>query len=156
MLRIIKVKTEGDVQNIRSLFEEYAASLNFDLNFQHFDQEVANLPGEYSEPHGCLLLARSDDHVAGCIALRKMDDGICEMKRLYVRPQFRQLGLGKMLVQAIIEKARQKGYRSMRLDTVPAMERAQALYRSFGFQEIGPYRYNPIDGAVFMELTLQS
>ena len=155
-MRIIEATTDEDIQHIRSLFEEYAASLDFDLDFQHFDQEVANLPGEYSEPHGCLLLARSDDHVAGCIALRKMEDGICEMKRLYVKPQFRQLGLGKMLMQAIIDQARQKGYRAMRLDTVPTMERAQALYRSFGFQEIGPYRYNLIEGAVFMELTLQS
>ncbi len=155
MLKILAAITNEDMRHIRALFEEYAASLDFDLNFQHFDQELAHLPGEYSEPHGCLLLARSDDLVAGCIALRAMDDGICEMKRLYVRPQFRKLGLGKMLVQAIIEKARQKGYRAMRLDTVPAMERAQALYRSFGFQEIAPYRYNPIEGAVFMELVLQ-
>ena len=153
-LRIVQVETEQDFQTARTLFTEYAVSLGFDLDFQHFDQELAGLPGSYALPAGCLLLAMRGDQAIGCAALRRLEEGVCEMKRLYVRPGFRGLGIGRRLAQAIIAKARQIGYARMRLDTVPSMKEAQVLYRSLGFTEIPPYCYNPIVGATFMELDL--
>ena len=155
MLRIIPAKPEQDLELIRELFKEYASSLGFDLDFQDFKEELANLPGDYAPPDGCILLAKDKEQIAGCVALRKMGEDICEMKRLYVRPEFRGKGIGRKLSVAIIDKARDIGYKYMRLDTVPAMKQAIALYRSLGFEEIKPYRYNPIEGATFMELTLK-
>ena len=155
MLRIIPAKPEQDLELIRELFKEYASSLGFDLDFQDFKTELANLPGDYAPPDGCILLAKDKEQIAGCVALRKMGEDICEMKRLYVRPEFRGKGIGRKLSVAIIDKARDIGYKYMRLDTVPAMKQAIALYRSLGFKEIKPYRYNPIEGATFMELTLK-
>lgn len=154
MLSLIQPRDSGGLQCVRTLFEEYAASLNFDLCFQNFDEELANLPGEYSPPQGCIFLALQDGEPAGCVTLHRLDDGICEMKRLYVRPPFRALGIGKVLAEAIIAEARRKGYKKMCLDTVPSMLEAQALYESLGFQDIEPYRYNPVCGTRFMELTL--
>jgi ribosomal protein S18 acetylase RimI-like enzyme len=154
MLRIIKAGINEDIQNVRLLFEEYANSLGFDLDFQNFDNELKTLPGEYSEPGGCLLLAFYNGQLAGCVALRKLQNEICEMKRLYVRPHFRNLKIGKTLAEAIIEEAKKIGYVYMRLDTVPSMKKAQELYTSLGFKEIPAYRYNPISGAMFMELKL--
>jgi ribosomal protein S18 acetylase RimI-like enzyme len=136
------------------LFVEYADSLGFDLSFQGFDNELRNLPGDYARPGGCLLLAASQGQAAGCVALRPLEEGICEMKRLYVRPKFRGVGIGRALAEAVIKKARELGYSRMRLDTVPAMEAARALYASLGFEPTGSYRYNPMEGAVFMELRL--
>jgi ribosomal protein S18 acetylase RimI-like enzyme len=154
MLRIEPANTTEALQCVRLLFGEYAAALGIDLGFQNFDHELASLPGDYAPSDGRLLLAIYENQVAGCVALRKFDEGICEMKRLYVRPQFRGLHIGQSLVQAVIDEARKIGYVRMRLDTLPSMKSARALYQSFGFQEIPPYRFNPIEGTTFMELML--
>ena len=132
---------------------EYARSLGFSLCFQDFDKELAHLPGDYSAPEGRLLLAEYQGQPAGCVALHKLDAEICEMKRLYVRPQFRQLKIGRALAESVINEARGIGYCRMRLDTIaPLMSTAVSLYRQLGFQEIAPYRTNPIEGALYMEL----
>jgi ribosomal protein S18 acetylase RimI-like enzyme len=144
-----------DIAQARELFLEYAQSLGFSLCFQNFDKELDGLPGDYSPPTGRLLLAEYECQVAGCVALHQLDDDICEMKRLYLRPQFRGRGVGRALADRIIAEARQIGYRRMRLDTVePVMKDAVAMYRKIGFREIAPYRNNPIAGALHMELEL--
>ncbi|MGC1789070.1 MAG: GNAT family N-acetyltransferase [Terriglobales bacterium] len=143
------------IEEVRSLFLEYASSLGFSLCFQSFDEELKSLPGAYGPPSGRLLLARSADHAAGCIALRPLQPGICEMKRLYVRAEDRGRGLGQILVDRLIADARAIGYKRMRLDTVgSAMQDAIALYRRMGFKEIAPYSSIPIDSALWMELML--
>ena len=139
------------MQIARDLFIEYANSLDIDLCFQNFDKELAELPGDYSVPAGRLLLVEHEGKIAGCVALRKIDDKICEMKRLYVKPGFRGLKIGKTLAEKIIEEARTIGYKKMRLDTLPQMREAINMYKSLGFEEIEPYRYNPGQGALFME-----
>ncbi len=143
-----------DVALVRELFMEYAASLGFDLSFQGFDREVSSLPGDYAPPRGALLLAVDRSDPAGCVGLRAWDEGTCEMKRLYVRSAHRGKGVGSSLVRRLLEEARARGYRRMRLDTVPGMDAAIALYRAAGFREIAPYRVNPIPGALFLELDL--
>jgi len=154
-MRLSRATTPDDIQNARQLFEEYAASLGFSLCFQNFDQELASLPGKYSAPSGCLLLAYSNEQLAGCIALRQLDTETCEMKRLFVRPDFRGARLGKVLVEAIIAEARAIGYKRMCLDTVPGkMDRAIGLYEAIGFRDVEPYYDNPVEGARFMELHL--
>ena len=154
MLRIYPAKTDKDLEIVRALLVEYVDSLGFDLVFQNFEEELRNLPGEYAAPEGCLLLAKYQGQPAGCVALRKLSDSICEGKRLYVRPQFRGLKIGRKLVEAIIAEARRIGYSSIRGDTVPSMQIAQALYASLGFKEIEPYCRNPVEGAKFIELKL--
>ena len=139
----------------RELFLEYAQSLGFSLCFQGFDQELAALPGDYAPPDGRLLLAYAAASPAGCIALHKLEQNTCEMKRLYVRPRFRGLHLGRVLVERIFGAARAIGYARMRLDTVePIMPEAVRMYRAMGFREIPPYRANPLPGALYMELEL--
>ena len=144
------VRESSDVEEVRTLVREYAASLPFALDFQDFDRELNELPGDYAPPKGALLLARG----AGCVALRPIDGTTCEMKRLYVRPSARGTGLGRRLAEAAITEARTLGYKRMRLDTVPGMDSAQSLYERLGFEDIAPYRSNPIPGARFLELQL--
>jgi len=150
-----QTESAAQIAQARELFLEYAQSLGFSLCFQNFDKELANLPGDYSPPDGRLLLAEYDAQLAGCVALRKLEDRICEMKRLYLRPDFRGKRLGRRLADRIIEEARQIGYQRMRLDTVePVMKDAVAMYRRIGFREIAPYCTNPMAGALYMELVL--
>jgi putative acetyltransferase len=154
-MQLIQATTSEHVQNARQLFEEYAAAIGISLCFQNFDQELAELPGKYSPPQGRLLLAYSDRELAGCIALRSLDSNTCEMKRLFLRPDFRGKGLGRVLVETIINEGRSIGYERMRLDTLPGtMDTAIALYRAIGFKEIPAYYDNPVEGATFMELVL--
>ena len=155
MVKLKQVESEEEVEQARGLFEEYAAWLGFNLCFQNFDKELSELPGDYAPPNGGLFLALENGQVAGCVALRKIDEGIGEMKRLYVRPEFRGKGLGRTLTQTIIEAARDLGYQRLRLDTLPGkMDQAIAMYRSLGFKDIERYYNNPYEAAAFMELTL--
>jgi len=147
---LVVVRERSDVEEVRALVREYAASLPFALDFQDFDRELNELPGDYAPPKGALLLARG----AGCVGLRPIAKTTCEMKRLYVRPSARGTGLGRRLAEAAITEARTLGYKRMRLDTVPGMDSAQSLYERLGFEDIAPYRANPIPGARFLELQL--
>lgn len=154
VFELVHVTSEAQLEEVRRLFLEYAEFLGFDLGFQGFEEEIARLPGEYAPPEGRLLLATWGEEPSGCVALRKIGGETCEMKRLFVREQFRGQGLGRILARAIIGEAREAGYRYMRLDTVPKLVNAIGLYRALGFKEIDSYRYNPIDGASFWELDL--
>jgi len=154
-ITILPVTTDEEVKATRELFVEYGQSLGFSLCFQSFDQEYASLPGKYAPPRGRLLLAEVDGQPAGCVALRPLETGVCEMKRLYVRPEFRGLKLGRRLAETIINEARLIGYQLMRLDTVAdKMPEAVALYRTLGFREIAPYTVNPEASVIFLELEL--
>jgi len=154
-ITILPVVTDAEIKTTRELFVEYGQSLGFSLCFQSFDQEYASLPGKYAPPRGRLLLAEVDGRPAGCVALRPLETGVCEMKRLYVRPEFRGLHLGRHLAEVIINEAKLIGYQLMRLDTVAdKMQSAVALYRTLGFREIAPYTVNPESSVLFMELEL--
>jgi putative acetyltransferase len=154
-LAVLQAVTPAQIAQARELFLEYAKSLGFSLCFQNFDQELAGLPGDYAPPGGRLLLAESQGKLAGCVALHMLEDDVCEMKRLYLRPKFRGQGLGRVLAEAVIAEARQIRYERMRLDTVgPVMKDAVAMYRKLGFREIAPYRANPMPGTLYLELRL--
>jgi putative acetyltransferase len=156
MINLIQAQSARNVDTARALFLEYQQWLGLSLCFQNFDKELAELPGKYAPPTGRLILAFEDDEPMGCVALRKIGEGICEMKRLYVRPNSRGKGLGRTLAESLIREACDIGYQRMRLDTMPwKMDRAVAMYRSLGFKEIEPYYDNPVEGATFMELVLE-
>jgi ribosomal protein S18 acetylase RimI-like enzyme len=155
LIELIQATLPQDIEEVRGLFLEYGSSLGFSLCFQRFEEELKNLPGTYGPPEGRLLLARREGHAAGCIALRPIQPGICEMKRLYVRPGDRGRSLGRILVERLVAEARSLGYKRMRLDTIEsAMKDAIALYRRIGFREIAPYSTIPIETALWMELLL--
>jgi GNAT superfamily N-acetyltransferase len=143
-----------DIRTIRDLFQGYADSLNFELDFQDFREELETLPGKYALPLGSILVAKENGETVGCVAVRPLGSEICEMKRLYVKPEHRGKRIGRELALAIIEEAKRLGYKAMRLDTVIAMKEASALYLALGFQPIEAYCYNPLPGAMYFELKL--
>jgi ribosomal protein S18 acetylase RimI-like enzyme len=147
---VIERANQSDLDAVREIMRQYAASTGVDLSFQNFDQELATLLDFYE----VILVARLDENVAGCVALRQIDRDTCEMKRLYVRPSARGHGFGRALATRIIEEARARNYKRMRLDTLPSMRQAMALYESLGFRDIEPYRFNPVEGSRFLELAL--
>jgi putative acetyltransferase len=146
--------SDADLQEIKRLFLAYAGSLEISLCFQNFEQELAGLPGAYAAPKGCLLLAEFDSVAGGCVALRPLQNQACEMKRLFLAPEFRGTGTGRALVIAVMNKARSIGYASIRLDTLPSMSKAIELYKELGFTPIEPYYENPVPGALFLECKL--
>ena len=155
MIRVIHARTRDHYQWVHKLFQQYAELLGFDLEFQGFSQELENLPGDYSPPQGCILMAVRAEKFVGCVALRPLEDRICEMKRLFVLPDFRGQKIGRALARGIINEARARGYERMRLDTIESMTEAKQLYRSLGFRSIKPYRYNPLDNPTYFELDLR-
>jgi putative acetyltransferase len=151
----VQAESPAQIAQVRELFLEYAQSLRVNLCFQNFEEELAGLPGHYAPPDGRLLLAEYEGRLAGCVALHQWEPGVCEMKRLYLRPSFRGKGWGRVIAETIISEARKIGYQCMRLDTIePIMKDAVEMYRKLGFREIAPYRPNPIAGAMYMELKL--
>jgi ribosomal protein S18 acetylase RimI-like enzyme len=155
MTQIIHVRTPDHYAWVRRLFQQYADALGFDLEFQDFSRELATLPGEYAPPRGCILLAARAEAYVGCVALRPLENSVCEMKRLYVIPDFRGQKIGRILARGIIDEARLRGYEHMRLDTIATMTAAKSLYLSLGFRSIKPYRYNPLDDPTYFELDLR-
>lgn len=152
MIEIIQAETAGQIEQARALFREYEAWFGLDLCFQNFDEEVEGLPGKYARPDGRLFLALAGGNPAGCIALRKLEENVCEMKRLFVREDFQGLGIGKFLIEKLIAEARSMGYTAMRLDTFPPkMGKAVSIYRKYGFYEIPPYYHNPYGETLYME-----
>ncbi len=154
-IEIIQAETDEQIQQARNIFREYEAWFGLKLCFQNFDEEVANLPGKYAAPEGRLFLAFSDEKLAGCIALRKLEEDICEMKRLFVKDEFRGQKIGVLLIEKVIQEAKKIGYKKMRLDTFPSkMGKAVSLYESYDFYETAPYYYNPYGETLFLEKDL--
>jgi len=154
-MELIQATTDEQIEAARELFKEYASGLAIDMCFQSFDHELQTLPGKYATPDGRLLLAYAENELAGCIALRKLDDRTCEMKRLFLRPGFRGRGYGRRMINDLVEQARMSGYVRMRLDTLPGkMDAAISLYRELGFEDIPAYYDNPLEGAVYLERNL--
>lgn len=153
-ITIEKIASAEDLEEIKTLFREYVAFLGISLSFQSFEEELAKLPAKYAEPEGAIYLAKVDGQSAGCVALWKLEEGVCEMKRLYVRPAFQGLGLGKKLAYVIMEEAQRKGYTKMKLDTLRRLESANRLYKSLQFSETNPYNYNPEDDVAYFEKDL--
>lgn len=151
-----QITGQNMLKEVKELFLEYSQSINIDLSFQSFEAEFNALPGKYGPPDGVLIIALVNGNRAGCVALHKLSEGICEMKRLFVRDDYRGLGIGKTLGSMIIDSASRLKYDYIRLDTLTTMKAALNLYRSFGFYDIEPYVYNPIEGARFMELKLET
>ena len=155
-IEIISATTPAQLDALVELFVEYQRWLDVDLGFQHFDRELTTLPGDYAPPQGCLLAARAAaGPLAGAVGLRPFDDEVCEMKRLFVRPDWRGRGVGRRLATAVIDAARDRGYARMRLDTLAGLTAGLELYRSLGFAPIDPYRYNPLPAVVYLELDLK-
>jgi ribosomal protein S18 acetylase RimI-like enzyme len=150
MIDIRLAADPADLPVVRRLFREYADGLGIDLCFQDFETELATLPGKYAPPQGRLLLAWDSERAVGCVALRPVGDGVCEMKRLYVQPSARGTQLGRRLAERICAEARAAGYRRICLDTLPSMSAALRLYSALGFEPVAPYVYNPIEGAIFL------
>ena len=155
-MEIIPAETPEHLSCVRNLFREYEQFLDVDLCFQEFEAELASLPGKYAPPGGRLVLAIEGDEAAGCVAIRKLDDGVCEMKRLYVRPACRYRGLGRRLAREMIAQAAEAGYTTMRLDTLDRLAEAMGLYESLGFRRTVPYYDNPLGGVVYWELQLDA
>jgi GNAT superfamily N-acetyltransferase len=156
MIEIVQAETDDQIEAARKLFRAYEAWFGMNLCFQNFDEEVANLPSKYAAPDGRLFLAFVDEKIAGCIALRKLEDGVCEMKRLFVKDEFRGQKIGIALIEKLFEEAKNIGYAQIRLDTFPPkMSKAVKLYESYGFREIPPYYHNPYGETLFMELNLK-
>jgi len=155
-MKIELVEAYGHLSDVSALFQEYAASLSIDLNYQNFPAELSGLPGKYAKPDGSLYLAYVDGVPAGCIAMRRLDTQRAEMKRLYVRPGFRGLNLGRMLAERVIHDAAHIGCRSLVLDTLSTMSRAQALYGQLGFVETAPYYCSPVEGTTYLSLSLDA
>ena len=155
MLKIVPAQTEEDFEIAKEILAEYIDSLGFDLSFQNIEQELADLSNHFAWPEECCLLDRNESQTVGCVAMKRLDDDICEMERLYVKPKFRRLGIGRELAENVIKKAQDIGYKSMRLHTVLPREAARNLYFSLGFKDIEPYQYNPMEKVAFMELKLE-
>ena len=153
-MRIKRAQTKAEIQEVESLFQEYESFLNVDLCFQNFEDELANLPGKYSPPRGDLLIGLDGEKIVGCVAVRKLDDDICEMKRLFVRQESRGTGLGRQLAQEIIVISQKLGYSLMRLDTLDRLTKVMHLYKTLGFKKIESYYENPLPGVVYWELKL--
>jgi ribosomal protein S18 acetylase RimI-like enzyme len=153
-MHIKQAKSPSEIEDARRQFRDYEAYLNEDLCFQSFEEELADLPGKYAPPGGALLMAIDKDRTVGCVGLRELADGVCEMKRLFVRPEARGLGVGRKLATQIIDVAQSLGYALMRLDTLDRLTEAMRLYETLGFRRTAPYYSNPLPGVVYMELEL--
>ncbi len=155
-MKVIRAQTPTQIEEVRRLFREYETFLGVDLCFQNFEEELAGLPGKYAPPRGAILIATDGHEVAGCVALRKLEAEVCEMKRLFVRPEYKGQGLGRILAERIIDEATQLGYSLMWLDTLARLKEAMRLYESLGFRRRKPYYHNPLPGVVYLELELNA